>query len=280
MLLNLEDYRKIRNFIHDKTGILFEDKKLYFVKKRLANRIKEVGAESALDYLRLLKFSDPRGNELQDFINSLTTNETYFFREFNQLQVFAEHCLLSLCERKKRLASRRLRIWSAGCATGEEPYTLAIILREMLDDPDEWLLEILATDIDTKVLHTASQGIYDKRAVKEVPPEYLDTWFTVTSKGLCRIHPLLKKMVRFEKLNLTDRQAMAKITNVDFIFCRNVLIYFDNNVRVKVVESFRQSLNPGGYIFLGHSESMNRLSNLFTVTRAGGMITYQKDYKG
>ena len=275
--LTLEDYQKIRDFIYGATGIKFEDKKLHFVKKRLAVRIKECGAESAMDYLRQLKFSDPRGTELQAFINSLTTNETYFFREFNQLAIFAEHCLPQMAAHKKRLANRRLRIWSAGCSTGEEAYTLAIILNEMLDYPKDWLLEIVATDIDTRVLRSASKGVYDKRSVKDVPPEYLDRWFTATRHGQCRVHPQLKRMVSFRQLNMTKAQDMAKMRNIDFIFCRNVMIYFDNTMRQKVSHAFHDSLNPGGYIFLGHSESMSRITDRFVSKRLDGMITYQKE---
>ncbi|MEW6218160.1 MAG: protein-glutamate O-methyltransferase CheR [Thermodesulfobacteriota bacterium] len=278
MRLDLADFLKIRDLIHAQTGIAFDENKLLFVKKRLQIRMEACRTETALEYLRLLKFGDPRGEELQAFINLLTTNETYFFREFNQLVVFAEQCLPELAARRASMKNRRLRLWSAGCSTGEEPYTLAIILREMLEEPDSWLLDVLATDIDTRVLNTARKGLYDRRAVKEMPPEYLDQWLTRTRTGQYRVHPILRHMCRFEHLNMHQDSQMARVVNVDFIFCRNVLIYFDDLARQKVVAHFFESLNPGGYIFLGHSESMSRISNAFRAIRRGGMILYQKPW--
>lgn len=274
--LSFEEFSRLRDYVYRHTGITFDDQKLDFVAKRLAKRIDDIGVGSAGEYLRYLKFSDPRGAELQAFINLLTTNETYFFREFDQLAAFAEHCLPELVEKKERLAMRRIKIWSAGCSTGEEPYTIAIILREMLEEPDEWQLDVLGTDIDTRVLRQAKQGVYDKRSVKDVPPEYLDAWFVQTRHGQFRVHPLLKKMCRFERLNFKDRTRMELVNNMDCVFCRNVLIYFDDEVRKEVVGSFHNSLNPGGFIFLGHSESMSRISTAFRLRRLGGMMVHQK----
>lgn len=276
MQLDFDDYYKIRDYIYSKTGIFFDNRKIYFVRKRLEQRITAVKAKNPIDYLRYLKFTDPQEIELQAFINLLTTNETYFFREFAQLAVFAEHCLPEICRRKISLSSRRLRIWSAGCSTGEEPYTLAIILREMLEDPDEWFLDVLATDLDTNVLRHAARGIYDRRSVKNVPQEYMENWFTKTRDGQYRVHPLIKKMCRFESMNLSQGTKMAPVVNVDFIFCRNVLIYFDATSRTKVVKRFYRSLNPGGYVFLGHSESIGRISTDFRPRRKQDMLLYQK----
>jgi chemotaxis protein methyltransferase CheR len=275
MNLTKQEYQRIRDFIYRKTGLFFEDRKLYFVQKRIEKRADELGVETVDDYIRELQFRDPNGKELQSFLNILTTNETYFFREFEQLASFAEHCLTEVCERKKTLGSGKLRLWSAGCSTGEEPYTLGIILKEMLDE-EEWLIDILATDINTRVVNFARKAVYESRAVKDVPQEYLENWFESYSSGKYTVSPVIKKMCSFEILNLMDRKALRKITNVDFIFCRNVLIYFDNDSRKQVVSNFYDILNPGGYIYLGHSESMTRISSAFKIRRKGGYIVYQK----
>ncbi|MBF0452362.1 MAG: protein-glutamate O-methyltransferase CheR [Candidatus Magnetomorum sp.] len=276
MNLSKQEYQRIRDFIYRKTGLFFEDRKLYFVQKRIEKRIEFLELETTDDYIRELQFRDPNGEELQAFLNILTTNETYFFREFDQLAAFAEHCLSEICERKRILGNTKLRVWSAGCSTGEEPYTLGIILKEMLGNEKDWLINILATDINTRVLNIAKKGVYEPRAIKDVPQEYLETWFQSFASERYSVHPIIKKMCSFEILNLMDRKALKNIVNVDFIFCRNVLIYFDNDSRKQVVSNFYDILNPGGYIYLGHSESMTRISSAFKIRRKGGYIVYQK----
>lgn len=206
-------------------------------------------------------------------INSLTTNETYFFREFEQLKSFAEHCLPGVLDRKTR--NRDINIWSAGCSTGEEAYTLSIILLEMLDNYNKWNINIYATDINTEVLKKAERGVYSERSVKYVPREYFAKYFTGKTEEW-KVAPDVKRNVKFENVNLINNGAAKFYKNIDFIFCRNVLIYFDDNSRKRVVNSFYESLNIGGYIFLGHSESMSRISTAFTPKRRGGWIVYEK----
>jgi len=276
MKITKEEYTRIRDFIYRKTGLFFEDRKLFFVQKRLEKRVSITGAYDMMSYFRELQFRDPQGTELQNLLNILTTNETYFFREFDQLASFAEHCLEEITENKKKYGHRKLKIWSAGCSTGEEPYTIAIIIREMMDDYDDWIIEIIATDINTRVLNFAKQAVYESRAVKDVPPEYLKRWFTYTNENNYRLSPEIKKMCQFNVLNLMNHTEMKQMFNIDFIFCRNVLIYFDNISRKEVVSHYYDSLNPGGYIFLGHSESMTRISSAFRPRRKGGNIVYQK----
>ncbi len=275
MKLELRDYIKIRDFIYKHSGLHFEEKKIYFVKKRLSIRMKALAIESPKEYLWLLKYGDPDGKELQELINLLTTNETYFFREFDQLAVFAENCLQEVCASKEEKGNKTLRIWSAGCSTGEEPYTISIILLEMLDRYHSWDIEILATDIDTKVLKKAREGIYSRRAVKDVPEEYLEKYF-IKNDDNYRVKSIVKRPVRFRHLNLIDEKKMRLIKGIDFLFCRNVLIYFDETTRISVVSNFYDSLNVGGYIFLGHSESMSRISTAFALRRKNGFIVYQK----
>ncbi len=271
----VEDFIKFKKLIYSKAGIHFEDRKIAFVKRRVLERMEKLGIEKAIDYYRLLRFSDKDGREFQNLINLLTTNETYFFREFYQLEVFGEVLLPELEEKRIKEDFLKIKIWSAGCSSGEEPYTLAIIVREILDNVDMWDIEILATDIDENVLRKAINGIYDKRSVKDVPPTYLKKYFIKVGDNY-KIKDEIKNMVTFEKLNLFDTAKMIRKKNYDFIFCRNVLIYFDDESRKKVVNLFYNSLNHGGYIFLGHSESISRITTVFKMRKVRDTIVYFK----
>lgn len=273
--VTVEDYRDLTAFIYKKSGIKFEDKKRYFINKRLEKRIDALELQSTREYLRYLKFRDPDGDEFQELMNLLTVNETYFFREFPTLEAFAEFCLFETAERKKEKGDKTIRIWSAGCSTGEEPYTLAIILKEILEDSDGWKLEIIASDIDLEVLEKARNGVYDDRSVKDVPEEYYQKYFEYKN-GMHCVRPVLKNIVKFEHINLMDRLEMRKKRDIDFVFCRNVLIYFDEISRKQVVDHFYISLNQGGYIYLGHSESVGRITTAFKLKRYGKNVVYYK----
>jgi chemotaxis protein methyltransferase CheR len=274
MHISTDDFNDLTSFIYKKSGIKFEAKKRYFITKRLAKRLDEINALSVREYLRYLKFKDD-GSEFQELMNLLTVNETYFFREFNTLEAFAEYGLQEVAESKLASGDNTIRIWSAGCSTGEEPYTLAIITRELLDNPDKWNIEIVATDIDEVVLDKALKANYDNRSVKDVPEEYYKKYFN----HINGCHVPVKKirdMVTFEHLNLMDRISMRKKRNFDFVFCRNVLIYFDDISRKQVVDHFYIALNKGGYIFLGHSESVGRVTTAFNMKRLGSNVVYFK----
>ncbi len=274
--LGLKDFKSLQSLIYKRAGLHFEEQKLYFIKKRVSKRANALGYSNIKDYIRHLQCIDSDNKEFQELINSITINETYFFREFDQLAIFGEVLLLELEEEKKRRGDRNIRIWSAACASGEEPYTLAIIIREMLDDFRSWNIEVLGSDINTDVLDKAKKGFYTDRAVRDVPIDYLEKYFTPTRNGYL-INSAIKKMVEFKKINFMDRESMDKQKNIDFIFCRNALIYFDEDSSKKVVFNFFNSLNLGGYIFLGHSESISRISSAFTLKRKRDYIVYQKN---
>jgi len=172
---------------------------------------------------------------------------------------------------------RTLRIWSAGCSSGEEPYTLAIILKEVMHDHRLWDINIKATDIDQVRLEMARRAVYDERSVHEVPPEYFDRHLTRLAAGYFGIKPETTKLVELQHLNLSDRVAMRGMRQFDFIFCRNVLIYFDEVSRKAVVDHFYNALKPGGFIFLGHSESIGRISTAFKLLRLGPHLVYRKE---
>ena len=279
MNLSMKEFIQLRDFIYQRSGLYFEEKKIFFIKKRLEKRVVVCNCEGAVDYLRLLKFSDPSGREFQNFANLITTNETYFFREFNQLACFAEACIPEIQKLKPSYGHRNLKVWCAACSSGEEAYTLAIILKEMVlkDDPD-WRCSILATDIDENVLKRAEIGKYSQRSVKDVPPEYAKLYLTKTLSEY-RVSPSLKEMISFKKLNFMDRTAMREVRGFDFIFCRNVLIYFDDKSRKEVVDHLYNALNPGGFIFLGHAESVSRITSKFKLRRFGKELVYQKPLK-
>ncbi|MBF0409707.1 MAG: protein-glutamate O-methyltransferase CheR [Candidatus Riflebacteria bacterium] len=273
--LSHKDFLKIRDFIYEKTGMFFDNQKLDFLEKRVFDRMKAVKAETPFDYLFHIKFGETAQYELQNFIETITTNETYMFREFEQLEVFANHCLPEIVNHKREQRNPELRLWSAGSSTGEEAYTLAIILRECLDDLKNWKISIYATDIDTNVLKHLQRGIYSERSVKEVPTEYFNRHLKKTFGGYMVV-PETKSLVTPIHLNLTDYQGMRKIKNIDFVFCRNCLIYFDDASRKAVVDTFYECMNKNGYIFLGHSESVGRITDCFTSRNLGNFLVYYK----
>ncbi len=275
MKLTVEEFIKLRNIIYDKAGIFFETKKIYFFNKRLEKRMEELSLTDVEEYCNILKYKDRSGQEIQTILNLMTTNETYFYREENQLNVFRDYCLPEVLDYKRKAHNHRLKIWCAGCSSGEEAYTLAILLREKLIDLQSWQVELLAGDIDTDVLKIAREGLYPQRAIRFVTPYILSKYFTNSGDNY-QVIPVVKQMVQFQHLNLMDSLKMRLVRNVDFVFCRNVLIYFDDVSRKSVVANFYDSLNPGGYIYLGYSESITRISTAFNIKRAGGLIVHQK----
>jgi len=272
MILSDDLFDKFIKLIYKNTGLHYEYNKKYFVQKRIEKRAELLEMETLNEYFMILKFATDSA-EFYRLINELTVNETYFFRDFPQLRNFAEDVLPIVAKEKEN--SKKIKIWCAACATGEEPYTLFIILQEMLEKPEEWEIQILASDINTQVLQSAKMGIYESRAIKDVPPEYLEKYFTRRNdKYLVNLN--VRKSVTFKRINLMDEYEMNNINGCDFIFCRNCLIYFDDESRKNVLANFYESMNPGGFMFLGHSESVGRISSAYKVKRIGDTITYSR----
>lgn len=272
MILTDELYDKFVKLIYKKTGLHYEYNKKYFVQKRIEKRAELLEMSGLSEYFVMLKFAED-SQEFDQLVNDLTVNETYFFRDFPQLRNFAED-VLPIFE-KQNEGRKKIKIWSAACSTGEEPYTLSIILQEMLDRYDKWEVQIIASDINTEVLQYARMGIYDSRSVKDVPPEYLEKYFTRRhDKYLINLN--VRKPVTFKRINLMDDEDMSNISGCDYIFCRNCLIYFNDESRKEVLANFYKSLNPGGFIFLGHSESVGRISSAYKVQRIGDTIVYSR----
>jgi chemotaxis protein methyltransferase CheR len=275
MELTAEQFSKLSKLIYRKLGLMFDEKKIYFLNKRVERRIGQLGLKDADEYLFQLGYCDGKGDEMQALANLVTTNETYMFREFEQLAGFADVCLPELVTAKLKTSDRRIRIWCAGCSSGEEAYSLAIIVREVFPDSKNWDVRITATDIDENMLQLARNAVYGDRSVKGVPDAY--SKHLVPSVTGFKIHPDTARLVYPEKLNLNDPQQMKAMRSYDFIFCRNVLIYFDDESRRTVVNHFYDSLNPKGYIFLGHSESVGRITSAFRLKKSGGHLLYAKD---
>jgi len=271
--LTIEKFVKLRDYIYRKVSIYFDEKKLYYVEKRVEARMRAVNLDSFRAYFAWMRF-DTSNRELQELLNALTVNETYFFREYQQLRCFAEEVIPEILQSKNGQHPKRVRLWSAGCSTGEEAYTLAIIMREMTKGlPVTW--EIHATDLNTDVLEQAKKGLYGGRAVKDVPDVYLARYFRRMGEQF-EVHPELRRQILFYQLNLLDRENMRKMADFDTIFCRNVLIYFDDASRREVALYFYDALRKGGFIFLGHSESMSRITPIFRLRKFKEAIIYQK----
>ena len=276
-------FLKFQKLIYDQTGLHFDERKQYFFVRRLEHRLEVAGSTNPQDYYQMLRYGNNGAvAELQALVESLTTNETYFFREYPQLQSFADVILPEVLERKRRQSDYVLRLWSAGCSTGEEPYTLAIILREVIEDFDRWQIYITATDINRAVLQAAEDALYGERSLKDVPTAYREKYFqlehpsTYAAERQYQLQPAVRRMVKFRPANLMDLSVARGLGGQDFIFCRNVLIYFDEASTRQVVGGFYDALRPGGYIFLGHSESMGRITSAFQMVRRGDVLVYMK----
>jgi chemotaxis protein methyltransferase CheR len=269
-------FRLLRDFVHGYCGIYFDDGSKFLLERRLSRRLEQHRLRSFEEYYHFLRYDRKREEELSILIDNLTTNETYFFRESSQLRAFSEEVLPEL--RKTQAGRKTLRIWSAGCSTGEEPYTIAILLLESGDWWRDWQVEILGSDINQRVLHAARRGVYKKSAHRATSPERLVKYF-IDEKGDYRIIDSVKELVSFSSVNLLDPFKTSLISNMDIIFCRNVIIYFDKEAKKKVIESFHRKLRDGGYLFLGHSESLINLSNAFELRTLKNDLIYQKPFR-
>jgi chemotaxis protein methyltransferase CheR len=271
------DFLKFREFFYRKTGIHFDEGKRYFVDKRLIERMEATGADSFRSYFVGLRF-ESGSSELQALVNAMTVNETYFFREAYQFDCMVNNLLDEVVRHKA--PGERIRIWSIPSSTGEEPYSIAIYLLERWPGIDLHEVEILSSDIDTRVLAAAQEGVYSARSVAQLPRAYLEKYFSPLPQGEWRISRDLVDAVEFSQVNLSDPRDTRRFRQIDLIFCRNLLIYFDDVSRRLAVEAMFDALNPGGFICLGHSESMSRISSLFQIRRFSDAMVYQKPQEG
>jgi len=270
--LSEDVFRLIRDIIRDYCGLYFDDSSKYLIEKRLTRRVRGHHLEDFRDYYRFIRYDKNSEEELSAIVDVLTVNETYFFREQNQLRAFSEEILEELKETNRH--RKALRIWSAGCSTGEEPYTLAMLINEK-GDFNGWDVEIHGSDINQRVLQIARKGIYRRNSFRTIEPYFQKKYF-MEEDGSYRIQDSLKRYVNFSYLNLLDPFKTKFLGKMDVILCRNVLIYFDTESRRKVIENFYERLVDGGYLLLGHAESLINISTAFTLKHFKNDMVYQK----
>ena len=261
------EFDHIRKLIRDMTGISMSESKRQLVMRRVSNRLKALRMNSVQEYLAFLESGDP--DEVEQFNNAVTTNLTSFFREKHHFEFLKQKALPEIVAKKER-SSRRLRIWSAGCSTGEEPYSIAMTLKAFSADFKTWDARVLCTDLDTDVLRTASEGIYRPDRIESVPVEYQRKWLKKVGENFQASNEL-KSLLTFKQLNLMHQWPIRG--KFDVIFCRNVVIYFDKPTQRVLMDRYANHIEDDGYLILGHSESLHNVSDRFKLI---GKTIYQK----
>ena len=270
------EFIQLRDFIYQQSGIFIAENRKYLIENRLSNRIKELNLKTFGEYYYFLRFDATRKEELTKLFEVITTNETSFFRNPPQLKVFQDKVLPMTLEEIRKKGVKKLRIWSAGCSTGEEPYTLSIILHEVLKtELSSWDIKITANDLSEAVLRAARQGRYNEYALRTTPKEIIDKYF-IKRESVYDVQPKLKTLINFAPINLSDRLMLKRNERSHIIFCRNVIIYFDDEMKKQVIESFYDNLLPGGCMLIGHSESLHNISRTFKPEHHVGTIVYRK----
>ncbi len=261
-----EQFDALRKIVYTQSGIKLADTKKQMLRRRVQRRISTLDLGTGNEYQKLLEEKDSR--ELTQLINEVTTNLTYFFREIHHFEYLKETVLPEIIAKK---STKRLRIWSSASSTGEEPYTLAIILREMQREFAGWDAKILATDLSFDVLDNCRRGVYDVSQIEEhTSPERMKKWFSGSPSAM-EVHPSLRELITFNQLNLMNTWPMKQ--QFDVIFCRNVMIYFDRPTKQRLVDRLADALMDDGYMFIGHSESLMNISDRFELVNK---TTYRK----
>ncbi len=271
-----EEFRQLRDFIYENCGIYIADNRKYLIENRLVNRLKELNLKNFSEYYHYLRYDTNRRAELTRLFEVVTTNETSFFRNPPQLEVFQNTVLPKVIADIKAKGQKKLRIWSAGCSTGDEPYTIAIILHEVLKtEIAGWDIKITASDLSEAVLAAGRRGIYNEYTLRTTPKALIDKYFHKEGVNY-RVDDKLKAMIQFGALNLNDRIQIRRIDPSHIIFCRNVIIYFDDAMKKNVISAFYDNLLPGGYLIIGHSESLHNISRAFQPEHHPSAIMYRR----
>ena len=252
-----ENFGVISKVAYQYTGIKLPDEKRQMIYSRIARRIRALSLDDFDQYCALI--IDDQNEEFNEFINAITTNLTSFFRENHHFEYLESTVIPGL---KKANSDRKVRIWSAGCSTGEEPYSIAMTLLKNFGLSSGWDLKILATDLDSNVVTTGRNGLYAADRVSGMKPELIEKWFNASDDGSrYEVVQRAKDLIQFNRLNLLDNWPMKN--KFDIIFCRNVVIYFDKPTQKKLFDRYADQLNDGGYLIIGHSESLNKLTDRF-----------------
>jgi chemotaxis protein methyltransferase CheR len=263
--LTEQDFSFLSEFIHQRTGIVINDNKKDLLYSRLAKRLRQLNITSFSKYCDLLQASDA-ADEVEHLINSITTNLTHFFREKHHFDHLAE-LLPSLVSR----GEQKIRIWSSACSSGQEPYSIAMVVVDKVKNWAELDIKILATDIDTMMLDKCKKGLYTDDEVKNLPSGYLEKFFSQVNDKTFQVHEQLKKLIQFNHLNLLESWPLKGKFHI--IFCRNVAIYFDKDTQKMMFSKMADVMVEGGYLYIGHSENLNQLSDQYTLI---GKTLYQK----
>jgi chemotaxis protein methyltransferase CheR len=270
-------FRQIRDLVYKVSGIFQLEEKLYLMVDGCERRMKQLGVRTVREYWDLLTAHSSRDAELRQLLNELTIGETCLFRSQPQIDALRKVILPEIVMEKTKQILKRLRIWSAGCSTGEESYTLAM---NMLEESEGllkgWTVEILATDLNDRSVEAAKSGIYGDYALRSTTDYFKRKYFLSVDEKKMQVRPEVKKLITFSRLNLQDDSRMLFMRGMDLVFCCNVLIYFDGPSKSKVIDHFFSNLNFGGYFFLGTSESLMKLNDKFHLVHFPGAIAYWK----
>jgi chemotaxis protein methyltransferase CheR len=267
--LSAAELDEIRTLIEQRSAILLDASRERFFSTRLREHLEEKELSSGTDLLRLVRASSI---EYESLLERLLTQETSFFRYPGVYAALEKKILPEIQERKFWGNPRTLRIWSAGCSTGEEPYSIAITLCDALKFAEAWEIEILATDVSRRALRHAEKGVYSRRSLEDVLLRQVETYFTATKHGF-QVRPRIRRMVSFAQMNLAESVYMAKM---DCIFCMNVLMYFSEQRRLAILRRFYEALEPGGYFLLGHAETLSHVPVKFESFVIGDCRLYRK----
>jgi len=278
LVLTDAEFRMFGDLFREHCGLHFGEDSRYLLEKRLSRRICEIEAGSFSAYHYMLRRDSTGDSELAQIIDELTTNETYFFRERNQLRALFEEILPGLRMRREAEGGSALNIWSAGCSSGEEPYSVVMLAQEAGIELGREL-RVYASDISRRVLKKARRGAYRPASFRETEP-YLKEKYFVEKDGLWRISDSVKEHVDFIHLNLLDRSKIALLGAMDVILCRNVIIYFDVESKRRVIQTFFEKLQSGGHLLLGHSESLINLSSAFELRHLRNDLVYRRPLPG
>jgi len=270
-----EEFLLLREEIYKYAGIDFQESQKRMLQSKMLKRLRIHQLNSFKEYYLLLKYDPARHDEIKALMNDITVNETYFFREKEQLDVFSKEILPII--KQKNAARKQIKIWSAACSSGEEVYTLSMCLLESRLFDSSWKIEIVGTDISGKALAKAQEGIYGGFSFRGMDSYLQNKYFTKLPNQMHQIKPEVKKITTFSWMNLKDSFQFRMMRNFDIIFCRNVLIYFDKAAKKNVAENLFASLNPGGFLFISQTESLFRITNLFQLKMSAGALIYQKN---
>jgi chemotaxis protein methyltransferase CheR len=269
--------RRIRDLVYQVSGIYKAEDKLYLLADGCGRRMRLLNVRSQREYWNHLTLPRKRDGELRELLNEITIGETCLFRSQPQLDALRKVILPEIVAETSKRITRRLRIWSAGCSTGEESYTMAMsLLEERQRLLKGWTVEILATDLNDRSLEAAKAGVYGDYALRSTPDYFKRKYFSAVDQNKLQVRPEVKELITFSRLNLQDDSKMLFMKGMDLIFCCNVLIYFDCASKANVIRHFFCNLNPGGYLFLGTSESLMKLNDQFQLVHFSGTIGYWK----